>query len=109
MFHRERRSRSELVGAGRVHLRQTKVQNLCVPAIRNKNVCRLDVAMNYPLRMCCIQCISNLDCEIEQTLDVQGVPKGQLAKCLALQELHYDERSAVALPDLMNGANIRMI
>jgi hypothetical protein len=58
-------SRLRVVGtanrADRLHLRQTKIQNLGVSAFGDKNVRRLDVAMHDTLGMRRVQRIGNLD------------------------------------------------
>ena len=42
------------------YLRQSKIQNLGVPALGDKDVGRLDVAMNDALRVRGVQCVGNL-------------------------------------------------
>ena len=48
------------------HLRQAEVENLGVPALRDEDVGRLDVAMNDALRVCGVQRVGNLDGEVEK-------------------------------------------
>ena len=65
---RLRLSRCVLTGSserGR-HLRQPKIQNLGMPALGDKNVGRLDVAVNNPSGMGRIQRVGNLNRESEQ-------------------------------------------
>src|SRR6185369_7581236 len=45
----------------RQHFRQPKIENLCVPTLRHKNIRGLDVAMNNSLRMSRIKGIRNVD------------------------------------------------
>ena len=42
-------------------LRQPKIQNLCVLALGHKDIRRLDIAVNDPLGVRGIQCISDLN------------------------------------------------
>src|SRR5690348_14896013 len=109
MIFRQRRSRSELLGTSRAHLRQTKIKNFSVTPFGDEDVCRFHIAMNDAFRMRSIESIGNLKSEIKQTFDPQLAPESEFAKSLAFQKLHYDERPAIKLANLVNGANVRMI
>jgi hypothetical protein len=46
-------------------------ENLCVPALCDEDICRLDVAMNNSLTVRRIERVSNLNAAIEQPLQLQ--------------------------------------
>jgi hypothetical protein len=56
-----------------------------------------------------VERVGDFDPEIEQLLGFQRSAERQLAKSLAFQILHRDERLFLVLPDLVNGANVRVI
>jgi hypothetical protein len=41
--------------------RQSEIENLCLTSIRDEDVRGLDVPMDDSFRMCCIQCVGDLD------------------------------------------------
>jgi len=56
-----------------------------------------------------IQGVGNLDGEVQQCIDIQRLAFNAPLQCLALQQLHCDEGLASMLPDLMDGADVRMV
>jgi hypothetical protein len=68
-------------------LRQTKVQNLCVPAPSDKDIGWLNVPMNDALRMRCIESIGHLYAQIEDLFNIQRLASNQVLKRLSLQQL----------------------
>ncbi len=87
----------------------TEIQYFGVVPVGNKNVCRLDVAVDDALRVGSIQSISDLDSQIEQRLDCQGLSADPAPECLALEQLHREENAPLSLVNLVNGTNVRMI
>ena len=88
---------------------QPHVENLDrLPGIQQQ-IRRLDVAVHNSLGMRGVECIGNLDAEVEQTLQFQRTSKCEFPKGPALQILHHDERPALVLADLMDGTDVRMI
>jgi hypothetical protein len=51
--------------------RQPEIENFCCSLAGYEDVCWFDVPVYDPLRVCCIQCISDLSPEIEDNCDVQ--------------------------------------
>ena len=95
-------------------LRQAEIQNLRLAASRHKKVRGLDIAMDDALRLCRLQCIRDLNGEIQELLRWQGrgtrrsYPQAVL-KRLALQKLHDDEGLTFVLSNLVNRADIGVI
>ncbi len=90
-------------------LRQPKIKNLCVIALRHKNVGRLDVPVNDSLSVRGVQCISNLNPELQQFFDVQRFARDALLQRVALQQFHHDVGLAILLANLMNRADVGMV
>jgi hypothetical protein len=80
-----------------------------VAALGHKNIRRLDVAMDNSQRVGGIQAISNFDAEREQCLQFHGTVADDVLQRRAVEVLHDDERLAILLADVMNGADIRMV
>src|SRR5215469_13177128 len=78
-------------------------------AVGDKYVCRLDIAMNNSSGVRGVECVGDLDAEIEQTLEFQGTAACQFAKGLAVQILHHDKRPTFMLADFVDSADVRMI
>src|SRR5581483_2440212 len=93
----------------RTQLRQAEVQHLSLPARRNENVCRLDVAVDYAGGMRCIQGIGNLDRKRQNRVQLQGPASDAVLERTAFQKLHGNEVLAVVTADVVNGADVRMV
>ena len=78
-------------------------------ATRDKNVCRLDIAMDDAAGVCRVERIGDLDAEREQLLNGHGVATDFLLQRYAIEELHGDEGPPVVLAYVIDGADIRMI
>ena len=91
------------------HLRQSEIQNLCVPALGDEDIGRLDVTVDDALRMCGIHGIGNFDSERQHHLDVQWFAGDPVLQCHAIQKLHGNESLTIFLTDIVNRANILMI
>ena len=93
----------------RAHLRQSEVENLGVPAPRDENVRRLDVAMNDALAVRRIQRVGHFGSEIEQQLVLHRTPGDAMLQRYAVEEFHHHEDAAVFFADVVNSADIGMI
>ena len=92
------------------HLGQAEVQNLGVAARGDKDVGRLDIAMDDPGGVRGVQGVSNLHADRQQRLDVETATIGYARlQRGALQILHGDEGAAVLFADVMNRADVGMI
>ena len=89
--------------------RQSKIEDLGVAALRDKNVCWLDVAMNNAARVSGIQGVRNFDGEGQKGLRRQRVPRDHVLQGHAIQVLHDDECLAILLSDFIDRADVWMI
>jgi hypothetical protein len=80
-----------------------------VAAFCDKNIGGLDIPVNDPLPVGCVECIGNLDRQRENRLDFHRTPSDPVLQSHAVQKLHHDKRHVVFLPNLMNGADIGMV
>src|SRR6202171_6655995 len=92
--------------ADRLHLRQTKIQNLGAPALGDENVRRLEVAMHDALGMGRVERIGNLDSESQKRVIVERPSCDVVLQGLALEKLHRDVRLLVTLADFVDRANV---
>ena len=68
--------RVDLAPAGRDrNFRQSKIKNLGVPALGDKNICGLNIAVNDALRMRRIQRIGNLNARTEKNFSIRAVAR----------------------------------
>ena len=88
---------------------QPKVQNLHLPGVRNKQIGRLDIAMNDSLGVKCFKGLRHLYGNIEKFFKLQRFPVNALLQTLAFQPLHDDEGMAAVIVDFMDGANVGVI
>jgi hypothetical protein len=91
------------------NLSQTKVENFGVSALSDKNICRLDVAVNDSLGMRRIERIGDLNCQRENRVSLHRTVADAMFQRHAIQKLHDDKRLLILLSDLINGTDIRMI
>ena len=53
------------------HFRQPEIENLRLTSVRDEDVRGLDVPVDDAFRMCGIQCIGDLDAQIDHGFDLQ--------------------------------------
>ena len=91
-------------------LGQTEIQNLGVPALGDKNVGRLDVAMNNALGMRGVESVGNLRLQARATVSFStGLPADVVLQGHAVQKFHGDECLAVLLANVVDGADVGMV
>ena len=91
------------------HLSQTEIQNLGVTAPGDKDVRRLDVAVNNALAMGCVERVRYVDRYRKKRFRFQWPPGDSMAQGHAIQKLHDDEGLAFFLPDFMDRADVGMV
>ncbi len=80
-----------------------------MPALGDKNIRGLDVAMHDPFRVRCVQSVRYFDPDLEQPIHFHRLARDQVLQRRAVEILHHDERMPVLLADLMNRANVRVV
>ena len=71
-----------------------------MPAARQEDVSRFEIAMGDALAMCGVQSIGHFDAQIYELLGVRRPPMQGLPQCAPFQIFHYDERASFMLSDL---------
>ena len=89
--------------------RETEIQNLCLAARSQKNVCRFDVAMDDAFLVRCIERVGDFDGPIQQELNLDGLTLDAVFQRRAFHHLHDDERPALMFADVMNHTDVGMI
>src|SRR5216683_76009 len=94
---------------GKRQLRQTKIQDFCLPSLHEKYIRRLNVAVHDSLRVRRIEPVSDLGANLQEFRYFNGLPANTVLESLALEQLHGDKRTAFELTNIVNCANVRMI
>src|ERR1700735_2451160 len=89
--------------------RQTKIQNLRLPALHQKNIRWLDVAVHDSLRVGRIEAVGDLDADLQKLRYLDGLAANAVFESPALEQLHGDKRTSVKFSDIVNGANVGVI
>ena len=91
------------------HLRQPEIQNLRVSALGDKDVRRLDVAVDDSRRVRGIQRVGNLDPQRQNGLGLHRPPADAVLQRHPVEILHHQEGLLAVLADLVNGADVGMV
>src|SRR5438132_11224255 len=94
LVHRGQRLRSRRGSTGRADLGQSKIQYLCVALFGNKDICWLDVSVDYAVRVGRIESLSYFYCDVQRRLQFHRTTRNRRLESLALQTLHRNEASA---------------
>src|SRR5271169_3198692 len=78
-------------------------------ALGDEDVRRLDVAMHDSSGMSGVECVGDLDGEREKDLCFQRTSRNAVSQGHAIQKFHSDERLAVLLAKIVDGANIGVV
>ncbi len=88
---------------------QTEVENLCLPAGADEDVCRLDVAMNDSLGVCSVQCVCDLDAQIQHGFNFEGLAGDFMLQRDAFEVLHGDEGLPTLIVNFVDGADVGVV
>ncbi len=80
-----------------------------MPALGDKNVRGLDVAVHDPFRVRGIERIRNFNRECDQRFIVQRTSHDHVLERHAIQKFHGNEAQALVLANFVNGADIGMV
>jgi len=102
------KSSSGLTGLGEA-ASDAKIRDLHLVIGAEENIVRLDVAVNYPLRVGRVQCQSKLTGDIPHPLQGKRPLAGhQIPQGPAVHVLHHDVIRIVIVTEVMNSDDIRM-
>ena len=93
----------------RQKLGEAEIENFHLAALANKNVCRLDVAMQDAFFVRSIESVGKLNSNFQRARDGDTAGGDQFVERLPLQQLHRDERLRLELFDRVNRADARVI
>src|ERR1700694_907130 len=80
-----------------------------MPALGDEEIRRLNVAVNYALRMGRVERVGNFDAQGQQAIEFHGTIADDVFQGLAVKKFHDDERLAILLANIVDGANVGMI
>ncbi len=89
--------------------RQTKIQNFRLRALDEKNIRGLDVAVNDSLGVRGVEAVRDFDAGVEEFGDFDGPAVDAVLERLAFEKFHGDERAALEIADVVDGADVWMI
>ncbi len=90
-------------------LRQSEIENLGLPALSDKDVSWLDIAMDDAFRMSRIERVGQLDREFEEKVRGQRLSADSTVQGLALEQFHGDKLPAVVLHNFVNRTDVGMV
>ena len=88
---------------------QPEVQNFGVTALGDKDIRRLDVAVDNSFGVGGIECVGNLDGHTEQNVRLRRLSCNPMLQRHALEKLHGDKGRAVLVINFVNGTDVGMI
>ena len=90
-------------------LGEAEVHHLHVAALGEEDIRGLDVAMHDALRVRGVERVGDLDADVDNLLDLERAGRDAIVQCLALHPFHDDERLAIVLADVVDGADVGMV
>ena len=90
-------------------LSQTKIQHLGLAALRDENIGGLNVPMHDALGVRGVERVGDLNRQVEQGIDLNGLGLNAMLEGLPLQKLHHDKGLAFVFADFENGADVRVV
>jgi hypothetical protein len=97
------------LGQPRRQLGETEVEDLDVAAVGQKDVGRLDIAVQDAIDVRVLQRIRDLSAEVEQQGERQRVSRQLGVERLALEQLHGQEELSILLVKTVDGADIGVV
>src|SRR6266550_3418820 len=90
-------------------LGEAEIKDFGLVSTGDEDVGGFDVAMDDALGMGGVEGVRNLDSEIEQAVEFQGLAVNCVLESLALKQFHGYEVPALVLPDLIDSADVGVI
>ena len=98
-----------VTAADRTDFGQPEIENLRVAAAGDEQIRRLDVAVDDPGGVRRLERVGDLDRERQQQIDLERAPGDAMLQRRPVEELHDEERAAVLLADIVDGADVGVI
>ena len=80
-----------------------------MPALSDKYVCGLDVAVDDSFSVRRVQCVRNLNPQLQYLLKRERFARNAMLQRLPVEKFHHNKRLTVVLADFMDGTNIGMV
>ena len=90
-------------------LGQSEVQHFHLATRSHEKIGGFDVAMDNALRVGRVQRVGDLNSELHHLLHLQRPTLDAMLQGFAFEQFHGDERLAILLADVVNGADVGMI
>ncbi len=90
-------------------LSQSKIENFRLTSIRHEDIGGLDVPVDDALRMCGVECVRNLDTQLQNLFSLQWLSRDLVFEGFPFEVLHGDEGPSFIFPNVVNRADIRVI
>src|ERR1700757_2009789 len=84
-------------GSGKIHFRESEIENLRVAALGDKNIGGLDVAMDDALGVSGIEGVGNFDGNIEDALQIHRAAVDEMFQRVAIEKFHGNKSSGMVL------------
>src|SRR5688572_12406333 len=90
-------------------LRDAEVEQLHLLPVGDEDVGRLDVAVDDPFTVSRVEGVGYLNTQLDKLMDFQWAGRQTFTEALTLQQLHDDERAALVLADIIDGADVGVV
>ena len=90
-------------------LGQAEIENFRMAALGDKNICRIDIAMNDAVGVSGVEGVGNSIASRQQSFCVHRPARDAMLQRQPFQKLHGDEGLAVLLADVVDRTNIWMV
>ncbi|HTF25681.1 MAG TPA: hypothetical protein VK937_17490 [Candidatus Limnocylindria bacterium] len=95
--------------AVRGQLRQTKIHQLCLPAVGDENVGGLNVAMNDAFLVRGIEGVRDLNRDVQERIRRKGASRHALLDGFTLEQLDHEEKPSFVFLNVVNRADVGVV
>jgi hypothetical protein len=76
---------------------------------RDEDVRGFDIAMDDSLRVRRIECVRNLDAELDNAVELERMAFDEMFEGLTFEQLHHEELLSFVFADVVDRADVRMV